>query len=123
MSAAKLSSRRVFVTEDDGLLAMHISDTLDELGHVVIGPFRSVENAMAVIEREAIDVAPLDVNLGNGETNYPVAESLRGRGVPFAFLTGYGESGLIKPFQGCPVISKPIEEAHLVRTLGELIQS
>ena len=123
MSTAKLSSRRVLVMEDDGLLAMHITDTLDELGHVVIGPFRSVENAMAVIEKETIDVALLDVNLGNGETSYPVAESLRGRGVPFAFLTGYGENGLIKAFQGCPVISKPINEAHLVRTLRELIRS
>ena len=123
MSTAKLSSRRVFVMEDDGLLAMHISDTLDELGHTVIGPFRIVQDALAVIEREAIDVALLDVNLGNGETSYPVAQSLRGRGVPFAFLTGYGESGLIKPFQGCPVISKPIDEAHLVRTLRELTRS
>jgi DNA-binding response OmpR family regulator len=109
--------RRVLVIEDDGLIAMHISDTLDGLGYVVIGPARTVDDALGIIENETIDFALLDVNLGNKETSFPVADVLSRHGVPFAFLTGYGEMGLNGRFPGRPVISKPIDERHLARML------
>ncbi|MBW3536028.1 MAG: baseplate J/gp47 family protein, partial [Gemmatimonadetes bacterium] len=38
--------------------------------------------------------ALLDVNLGHGQTSYPVAEVLAARGIPFAFLTGYGATNV-----------------------------
>jgi DNA-binding response OmpR family regulator len=103
--------------EDDGLIAMHIHDLLQELGFIVLGPARTVATALSIIEREIVDFALLDVNLGNDKTSFPVAEVLRRRGVPFAFLTGYGETGLIGMFEDRPVISKPIEEKSLAKTL------
>lgn len=120
MNAADPSALRILVLEDDGLLAMYISDMLTELGHFVVGPFRSVSDALAAIEKEAIDAGLLDVNLGNRETSFPIAEALSRRAVPFAFLTGYGETGINDQFPGCPVISKPVETASLVQTLHEL---
>jgi|SRR3982751_4225788 CheY-like chemotaxis protein len=118
--APNLSGWRILVMEDDGLLAMHLSDILDDLGHTVIGPSRTVQDALAIIERESVDIALLDVNLGNGETSYPVAEQLDRQGIPFAFLTGYGETGVRKTFQNRPVVPKPVSEAHLVETLRQL---
>jgi CheY-like chemotaxis protein len=120
MTAADRSGWRILVMEDDGLLAMHISDTLDELGQIVVGPARTVEDALALIENERIDMALLDVNLGNGETSYPVADILSRQGVPFAFLTGYGEDCLRGDSRDRPVISKPINETNLADTLREL---
>ena len=38
------------------------------------------------------------MNLGGGETVFPLAEALRARGVPFVFATGYG----ILPSDGYP---------------------
>jgi CheY-like chemotaxis protein len=121
VTADDRSGCRILVMEDDGMLAMDISDTLDELGHLVVGPARTVKDALARIESEPIDVALLDINLGNGETSYPVAEMLRRRGVPFAFLTGYGEFGIKESFRDRPVIPKPVDEMKLVTTLRELI--
>ena len=109
--------------EDDGLLALLIGELLDELGHIVIGPTRTVQSALAMIDTEAIDLALLDVNLGNGATGYPVAEILSQRGVPFAFLTGYGEAGLNGVFRDRPVISKPIDLRGLSETLRKLGQA
>jgi CheY-like chemotaxis protein len=120
MTAADRSGWRILVIEDDGLLAMHISDTLDDLGQIVVGPARTVEDALAIIENERIDMALLDVNLGNGETSYPVADILSRQGVPFAFLTGYGEDCLRGDSPDRPVISKPINETNLAATLREL---
>jgi CheY-like chemotaxis protein len=114
---------RILVVEDDGLIAMAIEEILEELGHTVIGPIRAVEAALAAIETEAIDVALLDINLGNGTTSFPVAEALSYRGVPFAFLTGYGEADLNGRFGGRPVISKPIEVTHLAQTLRDIGRS
>jgi CheY-like chemotaxis protein len=114
------SGWRVLVMEDDGVLAMHISDTLDELGHTVIGPARTVEDALALIDSESVDIALLDVNLGHGKTSYPVAERLNREGIPFAFLTGYGENGVRKAFQDRPVVPKPVSDAHLIETLRQL---
>lgn len=120
MTTADQSGWHILVIEDDGLIAMDISDTLDQLGHVVVGPMRTVESALATIDNEVVDLALLDVNLANGETSYPIAEALRQRGVPFAFLTGYGEADLDESFRDRPVLSKPIDEKILSQTLRKL---
>jgi DNA-binding response OmpR family regulator len=120
MTVGSHLSWRIFVLEDDGMIAMYISNSLDELGHVVVGPARTVEGALVVIENETIDMALLDVNLGDGATSYPVAEVLSRRGVPFAFLTGYGEAGLNGRFREHPVLSKPLDGRSFVETLRKL---
>lgn len=120
MKPADRPGWRILVMEDDGLLAMDISDTLDELGHVVVGPARTHEGAVTMIESEAIDLALLDVNLGNGETSYPVAELLSRRGVPFAFLTGYGDIRPDEGFRDRLVVSKPIDQGKLIEVLHKL---
>ena len=50
-----------------------------------------------------IDFALLDVNLGDGETSFATAEILRARGVPFAFVTGYGDQGVRPDLRNVPV--------------------
>ena len=52
----------------------------------------------------------LDINLGDGETSFPVAEELSCRSVRFVFLTGYGEPCVSGKFPGRPMICKPVEE-------------
>lgn len=120
MTAANQFRHRILVVEDDGLLAMYISDLLDDLGHEVVGPTGTIDDALARIAGEAIDVALLDVNLGGGKTSYPVAEMLSRRGVPFAFLTGYGEAGLTDNYRHRPILSKPVDQALLAETLRKL---
>ncbi len=57
MTTPDRSGWRVLVIEDDGLIAMDISDTLDQLGHVVVGPMRTVESALATIDNQVVDLA------------------------------------------------------------------
>ncbi|MBN8909400.1 MAG: response regulator, partial [Rhodospirillales bacterium] len=55
----------------------------------------------------------LDVNLA-GEHSFPIADVLTERGIPFAFLTGYGD-GIIPPqYQSVPRLSKPFDLGELV---------
>lgn len=118
---ASLEGLRLLVVEDESLIAMMIGDMLRDFGCVVVGPAGSVEHAMALIEREAVDGALLDVNLSNGKRSYPVAEALQKRGIPFAFVTGYGEAGLTADFRGVPVLQKPFVADHLRRVIAESI--
>lgn len=121
MSAGVGKKPHVLVLEDEALIAMLIEEHLNELGYIVVGPVQTVEQGIASLEGEGIDAALLDVNLGGGKTSFPFAQELARRGVPFAFLTGYGKAGLQNRFAKAPTLTKPVDEAALSRTLSALL--
>jgi len=81
-------------------------------GYTVVGPLASVADALEPAHEATLDAALLDVTLGR-ERIYPVAEVLASRGIPFAFLTGYGRDGIDPKFAAAPVLQKPVDEAAL----------
>lgn len=115
-----LDGFRVMVVEDEALIAMHLEDILEDMGLNVVGRFRAAEPALSFIETAALDVAVLDVNLGSGTTSFPIAERLAERGIPFLFLTGYGDSRMGDRFPEAQVLSKPTDEDRLRAILSEL---
>ena len=107
-------SPRVVLVEDEPLVSMMMEDLLTDLG-CEVAVFGALAPALAWLSRqdEAPDGAVLDVNLGGGETVFPLAEALRARGVPFIFATGYG----ILPSDGypdTPLIRKPVDQDQLL---------
>ncbi len=61
----------------------------------------------------------LDINLGNGELVYPLADALLREGVPFIFVTGYEAESIDRRFANVPVLKKPLERQSLQRVFGE----
>lgn len=104
-----LRGRRILVVEDESLILLTIIDILEELGCEVAGTAMRAEPALRVLDQGSVDAALLDVNLGEGRTSYPVAEALAERGIPFAFVTGYGAGGVRPEYRDRQVLSKPIE--------------
>jgi PAS domain S-box-containing protein len=104
--------KRVLLVEDESLIAMMMEQTLRELDFDVVGPFGTVHEALAAIERTPIDAGILDINLG-GEMAYPIARILQGRKVPFVFMTGYGAETIGAPFPGVRTYQKPLERETL----------
>jgi PAS domain S-box-containing protein len=104
--------KRVLLVEDESLIAMMIEQTLRELEFDVVGPFGTVEEALAAIERAPVDAGILDINLG-GEMAYPIARILQSRKVPFAFMTGYGADAMAAPFPEVRIFQKPLERETL----------
>ena len=95
------------------MVAEVIAELLEMAGVTVIGPVSRVGAAVALAQRERLDGALLDVNLA-GENSGPVAEALRARGIPFIFLTGYGDAGALPPaFRHAPHMAKPFHERAL----------
>jgi len=118
MTGPALDGLRILLVEDEMLVCMDLEDMLRELGCVVVGPAARVTQALDIIEREPIDLAMLDINLGR-ETSYPIAERLAALGIPYFFSTGYSK---IEPaFEDRPRLQKPFSEhqlSSLLRSLG-----
>ena len=122
MTAAQASSPsikglRLFVVEDEALVAMLLEDTLAELGCVVVDLAASVQEALGRLTHTVADGAVLDVNIG-GEKVFPVADALVERGIPFVFATGYGRAGLDHRYAAAPVLTKPYSQQELVSVLS-----
>jgi len=113
-----LQGLRILVVEDTALIADLIVDALQDIGCDVVGPVARVEQGLALARTEQLAGALLDVNLA-GEYCYPIAEALIVRGVPFAFLTGYGDTALPLSYRDRPRLTKPFEMNDLVRLVEQ----
>ena len=111
---------RVLVVEDEYLIRMLLEDMLDELGYGVAAAVGTVSEARQFAANGEFNAAILDVNL-DGEEIYPVADILAKRGLPFVFITGYGERSLPEPYRGRPALQKPFQAEQLKSTLAGLL--
>src|SRR3954469_1741548 len=97
LMAGDVEGCRVLVVEDETILAVTIEETLLDLGCIVVGPVGKLEAALQVAAVERLDAAILDISIRGGLV-FPVAETLRARGIPFVFASGYGDWALPDPF-------------------------
>jgi CheY-like chemotaxis protein len=118
-----LAGRRVLLVEDEAMIAMLLEDMLGDLGCQVVGPAYDLAPAKALVAGEQpIDVAILDVNVA-GQPVFEVADSLKARGVPIVYSSGYGESGLREADRGAPVLMKPFRLEDLAVALRKAFDS
>ena len=89
LEGTDLEGTHVLVVEDDLLISMELTSVLTAAGADVIGPSHTVAHALALVDREDISVAVLDVRLGD-ETVAPVARGLWRRENSIRFLHGSG---------------------------------
>ena len=114
-----LNGLRVLVVEDSLLVAETIAETLASFGCEVVGPVARLGRALPVAREEPLDGAVLDVNLA-GELSFPLAEILKARGIPFIFLTGYGDvPNMPAAFRHFPMVAKPFDSGALVDLIAQ----
>ncbi|MCP3733555.1 hypothetical protein M9979_01480 [Sphingomonas sp. RP10(2022)] len=117
---ALLRNRRVLVVEDEYMLADALQRNLQRAGAVVLGPVPSVDQALALIDREgAIDGAVLDIHLGEQRV-YPVVDRLLAQGTPCIFTTGNDRADVPLGYAHLTRYEKPVDPSCVVRTLAGL---
>lgn len=118
-----LDGWRILVLEDEYVIASEMEHWLRTDGADVEGPWPSVEQALAALDRSEnkVDAGVLDINLGRGRTAYPVAERLDSLGVPYLFATGNTLEVDSPAFQGHPALEKPISARVLLRAVRALL--
>jgi CheY-like chemotaxis protein len=113
-----LQGRRVFVVEDEYVLAEDLREELERQGAEVMGPVATVDEALELLRSgPAPSMAILDINLG-GEMAYPVADALRARNIPFILATGYDAQAIPKAYADVPRAEKPLEIRQVTSKLA-----
>lgn len=110
----------ILLVEDEALIRMMLAEMVEELGHRVVAEAGCVDDARSLAEIEGYDLAILDINLQGADVR-PVAEVVKGRGLPFFFLSGYGSKGVPDGFEGTPVLLKPCTLDALKHTIDAVL--
>jgi DNA-binding response OmpR family regulator len=111
--------KRVFVLEEEMLLALLIQMMLQELNYEVVGPPSDLFEGIRQATDEPIDLAVLDTNLVESYA-YTIADVLRGRQIPFMFLSDIEPETMPASYADSIVLGKPFEMAELAAALNRL---
>jgi DNA-binding response OmpR family regulator len=108
----------VLIVEDEPLVAMHVAAMMTEFGFSDIRFAHSIANAMAVLPW-TLALGLLDINIG-GQPVFPLAMTMRARGVPLVFSTGQWPRMLPLEWADYPMLPKPLDPKALAATLEKL---
>lgn len=112
---------RIFVVEDEGLIAMELVDRLSALGYVPCGRASRGEIAFSRILESQANLVLMDINLVGTMTGIDVAEQLREQSdIPVIFLTAYADSELIaRAARARPhgYLTKPFDEREITANI------
>ena len=122
MTESSMATPRLLVVEDEYLIRMLLEDMLADLGYAVAAAVGTVAEASELAAQGDFNAAILDVNL-DGEEIFPVADILAKRGLPFVFVTGYGEGSLPATYRNRPALQKPFQTDRLKSALADLFAS
>lgn len=122
MSETPTAAARLLVVEDEYLIRMLLEDMLADLGYDVAAAVGTLAEASEIAAKGDFNAAILDVNL-DGKEIFPVADILTQRGLPFVFVTGYGEGSLPGHYRNRPALQKPFQAERLKVTLDGLLMA
>ncbi len=104
-----LRDKPVLIVEDNVYLALDLSNAIESLNGIVVGPVGTMEEAFAIVGRQYIAAAVLAFELADNGT-IPLAKALINKRVPFVIHADtYIPSSLSVLRPGIPVLIKPID--------------
>jgi CheY-like chemotaxis protein len=108
--------KRILIVEDEPLTAFDNEVMLADLGYDVVATLDSFGQAIALIDREDVDLILSDLRLSGRRSGLDLARAARQRGIPVLFSTGHEVPDEAKGLAvGC--LSKPYTERQLKNAL------
>ena len=117
MTDRTLSGHRIVILEDDYYQAQDCRQLLEKAGAKVIAISATIPDLSALLEEGRIDAVLIDINLSHG-LSFDFARELKGRGIPFVFLTGYDAAILPNDLAGSGYLTKPADAARIMAALA-----
>lgn len=123
MNAAVDQSLNILVVEDELLLGMETADIVMRMGHHALGPVTTLDDAIAIFDRNRIDAAILDFDIA-GKMVVPLAARLDAEDIPFLVCTGSAQLALeMLGLDPALVLEKPVFRQQLQPRLESLLAS
>jgi DNA-binding response OmpR family regulator len=116
----RLDGAVVLVVEDEFYIAADTARALQGAGADVVGPFRTEKAARSAVEEQRPDVVVVDINLGAGPS-FKLAETLKDKGIPFVFVTGYDQQVIPDEFSDVQRLEKPVQLRRVVSAVSNLL--
>ncbi len=114
---------RILIVEDELLIALELESLLQDVGHDVVAIAASSDQAIALGEELAPDLAFVDVHLADGPTGTEVARHLVRQGVTVLFMTA-NTKRIPEDFAGARgVIAKPYTERGVREALAYVMSN
>ena len=98
--------KKILIVQDNPIVAWDLEALISARGYAVVGPLRHVDLAAVQSCHVGVCGAVLDTRVGRDET-WAVADLLRSRNVPFAFVTSLPGEKFPARFQDSPRVQKP----------------
>ncbi|SEF72022.1 hypothetical protein SAMN04488144_10422 [Methylobacterium sp. 190mf] len=105
----------VLIAEPQALPGMWLEDVLAGAGCAVSGPFGTSGDATASLDGSPPDFAVVSVDLNEGPC-FPLACTLRRRGIPFALIAGNAE--VPKAFADVPLFDRLFDARDMVSAVA-----
>jgi DNA-binding response OmpR family regulator len=113
------NSRRILIVEDEMMIALHIEDTLGQLGHDV-STATTIAQAEYLLDEGHVDLAIVDYKLTDGNSE-ALMERLQQAGVPFIVCSGISdEEERSKVSSETRFLSKPFTSDALIDAVTAL---
>jgi two-component system, response regulator PdtaR len=122
-----MTGKTILVVEDEGLIALHLTELLEDAGYTVPVPVYSGETAIKALEISPLpDLILMDVGLTGEIDGIRTAELIRERfSVPIIFVTAYNSEKALERMREvapCGVIIKPFKPGDLLDLIKKALQ-
>ena len=107
--------KRILIVEDEPLTAFDNENILGDAGYEIVATVDDLDEALKVLEAEAIDLILSDVRLRKQQTGIQLAHAAREKGIPTLFATGHAFPGAAEIAVGC--LMKPYNERQLTKAI------
>jgi CheY-like chemotaxis protein len=123
-----MTGEGILVVEDDGLIALHLTETLENAGYRVIGPAFSGESVLQdFASSPPPDLILMDVGLAGSLDGIETAAQIRKRSpVPIIFITAYSTERMLERMKDVShhsIIQKPFTIADLLKLIRKTTES
>lgn len=83
---------KILIVEDELIISEMLKEIIHDCGCEVVAQARDFSEALIELVKHKIDIAFLDVNIGEGKSGIQLAEHIKLKyGIPFVFVTSYGD--------------------------------
>lgn len=107
--------KRILIVEDEPLTAFDNENMLTDAGYEIVATVDELDEALAILERESVDLILSDIHLSKNQTGFDLARAAKSKNIPTLFVTGHNYPDASKVAIGC--VMKPYTERQLCKAI------